>query len=136
MQRGADLRSFNPGEMRDSDVLKAAASEIYAMRRARDRYLPRDLVSEPAWDMLLQLYLSHPEFLVATVLSAGADLPASTGRRWISALEHAALIRTAGGATLDTSVSLTALGHRTMEACLAAMLCSEVSHTEQDTVSS
>lgn len=105
------------------------------MRRARDRFLPRELVSEPAWDMLLQLYAAHPRSLLASKLSASADLATSTGHRWITVLEHAALVRAAFRESGDAAVSLTAEGHRTMAECLSAMLRSDVLHTEQDTIS-
>lgn len=64
---------------------------IIACRRGRDAALGRRLFSDPAWDLLLELYaagLGNRRMTVSD-LAKVIDLPQSTTARWIGALvEH------------------------------------------------
>lgn len=82
-KRSPSSASFNP---------LAAARLLLDQRRARRRHLPAELFHEPAWDMLLALYVAHGEGDVMNVktLVASADAPATTAQRWI---EHLAKLR-------------------------------------------
>ena len=62
------------GEIDDPELLSNAAGEIYRMRRARDRYLPKELTGEPAWDILLALYAEEPAKLPVSSLCFGRAL--------------------------------------------------------------
>ena len=72
----------------------ATARRLAAERRERRRFLPEDLFHEPAWDMLLALYLAHHERRVMNVktLVAAADAPITTSQRWIDHLAKAGLV--------------------------------------------
>ena len=62
-------------------------------RRLRTRFLPADLFSDPAWDMLLKLYLAEiaqERVPVGSCATAGA--PMTTGLRWIKLLSDQGLI--------------------------------------------
>lgn len=67
------------------DVVRA----IICARQARDRYLPPEVVSDPAWDMLLELL--HGELAGQRVsmltLREAAGVPDSTAARWWKVLE-------------------------------------------------
>ncbi len=41
--------------------LRAVAERLYAERRRRDEYFPAALFGEPAWDLLLALFIAHDE---------------------------------------------------------------------------
>ena len=42
-------------------TLRAVAERLYAERRRRDEYFPAALFGEPAWDLLLALFIAHDE---------------------------------------------------------------------------
>ncbi|MES3150852.1 hypothetical protein O6Y00_00485 [Sphingomonas faeni] len=69
---------------------------LYKERRDRDLELPeaRDFWSDPAWDMLLDLFIATEEGRVVNVTSAciGACVPSTTGLRWIGQLSKARLV--------------------------------------------
>lgn len=63
-------------------------------RRIRRRFLPDELFHEPAWDMLLALFVARDERLpmnVKTLVSL-SDAPTTTSQRWIEHLYQSKLI--------------------------------------------
>lgn len=64
------------------------AKFLLALRRARTRFLDAELFGEPAWDILLDLYVAHCEARAVTVSSAAlaAAVPQTTGLRWVTLL--------------------------------------------------
>jgi DNA-binding MarR family transcriptional regulator len=78
----------------DSPNLGAAARRFLKARRWRDELLGADLFSDPAWDILLDLFASEAEGRNVSVSSAcvAACVPATTAIRWISRLETLGLI--------------------------------------------
>lgn len=59
-------------------------------RAERRKFLPTHLFTDPAWDMLLDLYqadLMSRKISVSSLCSA-TNAPATTGLRWITTLEH------------------------------------------------
>lgn len=118
------MPAFTDSEIDDPELLSNAAGEIYRMRRARDRYLPKELTGEPAWDILLALYAEEPAKLPVSSLCFGSGAPQTTALRWIAVLEKSDLIvRTRH--TRDPSVLLLALteqGRFLIERSLKAML--------------
>jgi DNA-binding MarR family transcriptional regulator len=110
--------------MIDGKFLRAAAAEIYAMRRRRDKYLSASLVGEPAWDMLLAAYLAFPEPMAAPALADAAASPPSTGARWVGVLEKDGLLERCstneqGG--VRALYRLTSHGRAALEQVLGAM---------------
>ena len=75
-------------------LLAGFASQIYKSRRERDRHLPPSLFSDPAWDMLLELFISkvQQKRIAITSLTAMAACPATTALRHIGVLEEADLV--------------------------------------------
>src|SRR5687768_3380183 len=65
------------------------ARRIYALRRRRDKCFGGDLFSEPAWDILLHVYVEAGERRELSVSSAceGAAAPATTALRKLRQLE-------------------------------------------------
>lgn len=80
---------------RYEDLLRKPAPEpadprlitnLQKLRRMRAGYLQTDLFADPAWDILLELYvarLKHQQISV-TSLCLAAEVPATTAQRWIA----------------------------------------------------
>ena len=74
------------------------AERLIAERRARRAYFAPDLFHEPAWDMLLSLFLANEEGRILNVkaLVASSDAPVTTSQRWIDHLHKLRLIDRVG----------------------------------------
>jgi DNA-binding MarR family transcriptional regulator len=74
--------------------LAAAARAHLRLRRSRDQFLPAYLFSEPAWDILLDLFAADVEGRSVSVSSAciAASVPTSTALRWLTKLENQGLV--------------------------------------------
>jgi hypothetical protein len=73
----------------------ALARKTYALRRKRAAIFGNaDLFGEPAWDILLDLFIAHGEGKPVSVSSAciGSAAPATTGLRWLAVLADEGLI--------------------------------------------
>lgn len=87
-----DLRVVTQGSCKhlDSRTLETAelVRQYYALRRVREREFGAELFSDPAWDVLLDLYLSESDGKKISVSSAciAAAAPATTALRWIDIL--------------------------------------------------
>lgn len=70
------------------------ARRTYADRRRRTKLFEPNLFGEPAWDMLLDLFIAAKEGKRVSVTSAciGSDVPATTALRWIAVLESQGLV--------------------------------------------
>lgn len=72
------------------------AAPIYRMirqRRLREQFLPHELFSDPAWDMLLDLYAARLEKRRVSVssLCIAAAVPSTTALRWIKNMTDAGI---------------------------------------------
>ncbi len=76
------------------EIVLAKVVETYKARRRRKRYLAADLFGEPGWDLLLDLFAARLQNRSISVSSAciAADVPSTTGLRWLSVLEQSGLI--------------------------------------------
>jgi hypothetical protein len=73
----------------------ALARKAYALRRKRASVFGNpDLFGEPAWDILLDLYIAAGEGKPVSVSSAciGSAAPATTGLRWLGVLADEGLV--------------------------------------------
>lgn len=70
------------------------AKRLYRVRRVRDRHFAADLFADPAWDILLDLYVAHHEGRAVTTSSAclASSVAQTTGLRWVNNLAEAGLI--------------------------------------------
>lgn len=105
--------------------LAQKARTLADQRRLRRRSLPAELFHEPAWDMLLALYIAHDEGRVLNVKSlvACADAPVTTSQRWIEHLYKLRLVTRVVDAVdrRRLEVSLSQDGVDAMEAYLSAL---------------
>jgi DNA-binding MarR family transcriptional regulator len=81
----------------DSDEasrLVAIAQEDYANRRRRDRIFRAGVFAEPAWDMLLDLYVQEHFGRAVSIqsLCVAAVVPPTTALRWIGRLVDRGLV--------------------------------------------
>lgn len=73
----------------------ALARQAYMLRRKRAAIFGKpELFGEPAWDILLDLYIAHAEGKPVSVSSAciGSAAPATTGLRWLGVLAEEGLV--------------------------------------------
>jgi MarR family transcriptional regulator, temperature-dependent positive regulator of motility len=73
---------------------RAWADRLYAERRRRDALFPDGLFGEPAWDLLLALFLAHEKGQATILCKAykAAGVSDTTGRRLLDRLEEEGLI--------------------------------------------
>lgn len=83
------------GAPKDEDQLVLeAARQLYHSRRVRDRVFGTDLFADPAWDILLDLFIAQREDRKVTISSAcaAASAPTSTAARHIAHLVQKRLV--------------------------------------------
>lgn len=95
------------------------ALAIFNSRRARVKHFGnRNIFGEPAWDMLLDLYIKQAEGKQTSIKSAsiGSCAPATTALRWLKILEEEALVVSVEDPTDQRRrfVQLTAEGYEVM----------------------
>lgn len=88
-------RSDPPALDFDEDKLADIAASIYASRKRRVELFSPSLFGEPAWDMLLILFIrrARGEQVSVTKLCACSGTPHSTGLRWIERLQSQGLVK-------------------------------------------
>ena len=79
-----------------ADVVKLVglAKALERGRHERELFFPPGLFGEPAWSLLLDLFVAHHEGRVLNTSGAcfGANVPQTTGLRWLEKLDSAGLI--------------------------------------------
>lgn len=123
------LESLSDGGTRSNfpveEMFALARCQIKA-RELRYRHLPQAMFGEPAWDMLLSLYVTFRSHARQTVsnLCVSSGAPATTALRWIIYLERQEFVARRNN-PLDLRVvfvELTAKGRDAVEAYLADLL--------------
>ena len=128
-QRVAELeaRALEAGEPSrplgfSDDKLATIATSIYRTRQQRARYFDPALFGEPAWDMLLDLFIARVRGarVSTTSLCLAAKVPQATGLRWVGELVkagYARRYRAPDDARLKL-VEITPEGFRLMRRCV------------------
>lgn len=90
----ASGRPLVPGDPDRPIDLVGRATELLATRRARRKFFPPDLFHEPAWEMLVALFIVYETEHSMNVkqLVGCSDAPATTSQRWIDHLHKSGLI--------------------------------------------
>lgn len=80
---------------RNAINLAMKAKLIYDERRKRREYISPDLLGEPAWDMLLELFMQFAggAKVSTTSLCIASDCPTTTALRYISQLEQSGYVK-------------------------------------------
>lgn len=117
----ADEQRDESGRPKNQDlpIWGELARQAYQHRRSRNLIFGNDdLFGEPAWDILLDLFIAAKERRRISVTSAciGAAVPPTTALRWIAILEsQQLLVREADpGDARRIYVTLTGLGYEKM----------------------
>lgn len=118
-----ETRGAHSGPLSDDCRKVRTAQWILSARRLRYAHFSGSLFGEPAWDLLLQVYVSDASGLSSTVaeLQVQQEQPASTTLRWLNALEEQGLIRQKQLPTGSKIVELTTNGHSALDAYLVAV---------------
>lgn len=102
--------------------LRMRARNVLKLRRARERLLGQSLFGEPAWDILLELFVAHCDGKPVTVsaIAQASAAPTTTGLRYIALLVDAGLAERskADHDRRTVLVALTAKGLAAMETLL------------------
>jgi DNA-binding MarR family transcriptional regulator len=79
---------------RNSDRLAEIAAREYRARRSRERYFDRTLFGEPAWDILIDLFIQQSSGKTVSVTSAAiaSQVPVTTALRHLAMLQRAGLV--------------------------------------------
>jgi PAS domain S-box-containing protein len=109
-----------------SDLLHAAKLLLEGRRR-RDRAFDAELFSDPAWDLLLGVYVCEAEgrILTAKALREASGVAASVAERWIQLLLASGLIEAESAARADLMsmpLRLSGEGHRRFEQYLGELV--------------
>ena len=110
-----------PGDV----ALVEHAEKVLSERRLRRQFLPGELFHEPAWDMLLALFVTRDERMPMNIkaLVSMSDAPVTTSQRWIEHLHKLRLI----DRVIDPAdrrrveISLSHTGDQAMRAYLSAL---------------
>ena len=84
----------SPSAAADRQALVAKARLVLGSRLAREQYFHRDLFGEPAWEILLALYVIEDAGARFTIskLAECIHAPLSTVVRWVKTLEEQSLV--------------------------------------------
>lgn len=90
----------------EQDQLAAIARSEFHNRRRRDSLIRYDLFAEPAWDMLLDLYIQHHRGQPIAVdrLCTAAGAVSTTALRWLGLLVEKGLVIRSSTAGEDGTV--------------------------------
>ena len=103
----------------------ALARRIYTAASERDRAFPEVAFDQPAWSIMLDLYIAHHEGTVVNMFGASvaSRVPQSTAHRWLERLEEVGLVgrRTSSHNGRDVLVALSPDALARMDALLASI---------------
>lgn len=93
----------SPTGSEEQDQLAAIAQSEFHNRRRRDSLIGNDLFAEPAWDMLLDLYVQHNRGQPVAVdrLCALSAVANTTALRWLGLLIEKELVTRSPSAAED-----------------------------------
>ena len=128
-EQGLILSSSGPAESASvppsRQAMRSWAQQEYRCRRARAKVFDGGLFREPAWDMLLSLFIAHLDKSSVRVMTVCnlAQVPPTTALRWLGELESQELVtRSADGDARASNVALSKRGVAMMTEYTAAML--------------
>lgn len=122
LQNGTRRRASTVGAGASAELQKEwleLSRETLVSRRIRRSFFPPAIVGEPAWDMLLALYVKLERKSAETVTGIAHQVayPLTTALRWLEYIEQSGFIERTPGITDKrvVLVSLTPLGRKQME---------------------
>lgn len=113
----------NPGA---GTPLVDVARQLAEQRRSRKVFMSAALFHEPAWDLLLMLFIAHEDgrTLGCKDLVAMVDAPVTTSQRWIDQLVHMRMLtrETDDGDRRRVHLGLSEKGQQAMTRYLRSLL--------------
>jgi DNA-binding MarR family transcriptional regulator len=107
-------------------ILRQRAEELFRIRMERKRHFAASMFGEPAWDVLLSLFVGEPAIDAMTVsrIAQMTDTPLSSALRWVDYLESQHLIIRHAHPTdrRSSMVELTDVGRTQLELYLSDTL--------------
>lgn len=111
-QTGSVISISETGDVRvlRNDHAASLAAAILDFRRLRLKILPPDLFAEPAWDLLLELFVADAEGrrLTARQVCGRSSIPPSVMSRWLNHLSQSGFVVGDGKGDLDDLLTLSA----------------------------
>ena len=115
----------SPDQHAQRESLVKRARTVFEARQLRSRFFSPSIFGEPAWDVLLVLYIADASDARQTVgkLAASIRLPPSTVLRWVGYLEKERLVERQPHPTdrRVTFIRLLEKGRASLEAYMTAM---------------
>ena len=107
--------------MSQDDRAASLATAILDFRRSRLKLLPPELFAEPAWDLLLELFLADAEGrrLTARQVCERSDIPPPVMSRWLKHLSQSGYVVGDGNGDIDDLLTLSASMLAQMEDMMA-----------------
>ena len=109
---------------RDRQALHDEARRILALRQRRAGHFGAAIFGEPAWEMLLLLYVSTGNGLGVDHLAMLSGVSEGIARRWLSQLANEKLVQV-GGPSSSATVHLTPRGRAGLDAVLTDALAGD-----------
>ena len=96
--------------MLENDHAASLAAAILDFRRLRSKILPSDLFAEPAWDLLLELFVADAQGrrLTARQVCDRANIPPTVMSRWLKHMSQSGFVIGDGKGDLDDLLTLSA----------------------------
>lgn len=96
-------RESGPADGKPLSPEARLARELIAARRTRDEMFGAALFGEPAWDMLLHLFVAYErgEHVKPAALAEAVPVAPAAAERWLRALEKAGHVVSIGAADRD-----------------------------------
>lgn len=106
--------------MTGNDEAAHLASAILRFRRYRTQIFSRDIFGEPAWELLLELFLADAQGVLITgrIVAERHGVPGSVISRWLKYLTTQGLLVGDGEGNLDDDLTLSGIGMERTEAVL------------------
>lgn len=103
--------------MTDHDSAASVAEAILNFRHARRDFLPAEIFSEPAWDLLLELFVADSEGLKLTgaEVSQRCNIPPTVLSRWLKYLFNTGFVIADGYGDQKDQLTLSGKGMESME---------------------
>lgn len=103
--------------MKNNDEAAQIASAMLSFRRYRSRALSTNIFGEPAWELLLEVFVADAVGIPMTgnIAAERSGTPANVMSRWLRHLSVEGLLLGDGGGNLDDELTLSGPGMAAIE---------------------
>ncbi len=106
--------------MKGNEEAAQLAGAILAFRRFRSQALPSDIFGEPAWELLLEVFIADAVGapMTAGIAAERSETPPNVMSRWLRHLSAEGLVIGDGDGNLDDELTLSGSGMAAIEGVL------------------